>query len=46
MSAERASDCVRLTAMLVWEMDEVSAGHVGGTHGLGIVSSARHYPLL
>ena len=33
-------DGARLTAMLVWGIDEVSAGHVGGTCGSGIVSSA------
>ena len=35
-------DCngARLTAMLVWGMVVVSAGHVGGTRGSGIVSSA------
>ena len=32
-------DGVRLTAMLVWGMDVVSAGHVGGTRGSCIVSS-------
>ena len=32
--------CVRVTAMPVWVMDEASAGHVGGTRGAGIVSSA------
>ena len=30
----------RLTVMLVCGMDVVSAGHVGGTSGSGIVSSA------
>ena len=36
----RDCDGVRLTVMLVWGMDEVSAGHVSGTRGSGIVSSA------
>ena len=38
----RECDGARLAAMLVWGMDVVveSAGHVGGTRGLGIVSSA------
>ena len=36
----RECDGARLTEMLVWVMDEVSAGHVGGTRGSGIVSSA------
>ena len=36
----RDCDGARLTAMLVWGMGVVSAGHVGGTHGSGIVSSA------
>ena len=42
----RECDGARLTAMLVWGMDEVhrvvvvSAGHVGGTRGSGNVSSA------
>ena len=38
----REYDGARLTAMLVWGVDEVvvSAGHVGGTRGSGIVSSA------
>ena len=36
----RECDGVRLVEMLVWGVDVVSAGHVGGTCGLGIVSSA------
>ena len=36
----RECDGARVTAMLVWGMDEVSAGHVDGTRGSGIVSSA------
>ena len=35
----RECDGARLTTMLVWGMDVVSAGHVGGTRGSGIVSS-------
>ena len=36
----RDYDGARLTTMLVWWIDVVSAGHVGGTHGPGIVFSA------
>ena len=40
----RECDGARLMAMLVWGMDEgvvvMNTGHVGGTCGLGIVSSA------
>ena len=38
----REYDGARVTAMLVWGMGVVvvSAGHVGGTRGSGIVSSA------
>ena len=37
----RECDGARLTAMLVWAMDEVSAGHVTGTRGSGIVDRPR-----
>ena len=36
----RECDGARLTAMLVWGMGVVSARHVGGTRGSGIMSSA------
>ena len=38
----RECDGASLTVMLVWRMDELwlSAGHVSGTSGSGIVSSA------
>ena len=36
----REYDDERLTTMLVWGMDKVSTGHLGGTRGSGIVSSA------
>ena len=36
----RECDGARFTAMLVWGMVVVSVGHVGGTRGLGIMSSA------
>ena len=36
----RECDGERLMAMLVWGMDEVNAGQVGGTCGSGMVSSA------
>ena len=32
--------CILVTEMVVWGVEEVSAGHVDGTRGLGNVSSA------